>query len=258
MTYYGQYTGREPLTLTLCLNEDSIRDQMLHGKLIVNTTPLDKPCVYRFMDGALDAYELATGGKPQVIYTHQRNQSIAEQRIDQFLEEKARQGGTRVAAEEWRKTFGLSRSVYNKDLRLAVAKGLITKVDTTSKNMSIFEINQEPRKDHMTNGMTKRQQEWLSVVYETFGERPFTMLECAEQLHQQYHCMDYYLRLLVSRGIMSCEKRNGKPSIYKLTIDRETHPECFGESTHSAPVMQERASVPMAASGAPRAAAIGC
>ena len=24
MTYYGQYTGREPLTLTLCLNEDSI------------------------------------------------------------------------------------------------------------------------------------------------------------------------------------------------------------------------------------------
>jgi hypothetical protein len=70
--------------------------------------------------------------------------------------------------------------------------------------------------------------------------------------------MDYYLRLLVSRGIMSCEKRNGKPSIYKLTIDRETHPECFGESTHSAPVMQKRASVPMAASGAPRAAAIGC
>ena len=24
MTYYGQYTGHEPLTLTLCLNEDSI------------------------------------------------------------------------------------------------------------------------------------------------------------------------------------------------------------------------------------------
>ena len=235
-----------------------VRDQMTNNRLIVNTTPAEKPCVYRLWQGAVEAYSESKSTNNRNALLQKTNQSIAEQRIDQFLEEKARQGVTRFVAEEWRKTFGLSRSVYNKDLRLAVAKGLITKVDTTSKNMSIFEINPEPRKDHMTNGMTKRQQEWLSVVYETFGERPFTMLECAEQIHQQYHCMDYYLRLLVSRGIMSCEKRNGKPSIYKLTIDRETHPECFGESTHSAPVMQERASVPMAASGAPRAAAIGC
>ena len=94
-------------------------------------------------------------------------------------------------------------------------------------------------------------------LYEAFGDRTFTLQDFANQTQQQYHSMEYYLRMLVDRGLVACERRNGNPNIYKLTIDRETHPEYFGESSIAMSVTQERVNVPMAASGAPRTAAVG-
>ena len=235
----------------------NIRDQMLRSKLIENTTRLGKHCVYRFTPGALEMYELATAGKPVMIYERGADRSHAEQRIRQFLEEKARQGVTRFTSQEWKDAFGLSRNVYNNDLRLAAAQGLVTNVGKTPQNNNIFEINKEPVRKSMADGMTNRQKEWLNAVYEVFGNKPFTIQDCAKQINQQFQSMDYYLRLLVGRGIMSCVKRSGKPNVYTLKIDRESHPECFNAQVTAVSRLEDRVNVPMAASGALRAAAIG-
>ena len=180
--------------------------------------------------------------------------AVQESRIKTFLASRIKAGQTQFSSNEWKAQFDLAKSTCNNDLRIAEGLGLITKIGKTPDRYDIYVINQSPAQSIRTDGLTPRQIQCLQAIYDAFGNKQFTVYDCAPLLDQQPSSVGYYLKLYVNRGILAMKKKGFERAFYSLQITPATHPDCFISSNISAQATTIVKQVPMAASGQSRMA----
>ena len=232
-------------------------DVMVKRKIVRNIACGQKMATYRFNLVKPDAQQVIT---PDFVTRMDDIKAISPsnqiRRISQFLEQLIAKGQTRFSSDEWMQRFNLTKSGYGDDLRTAVSLGLIIQVGTTASRRLIYEINPAPVEGIRDTGLSTKQIEALSAIYDAFGDGEFTVNDCEGLSGHRRQSITYYLKHYVTRGIMTSVRQGSGKNIYRLNISPSSHPHCFHTGKTNAPFSAQRGSAPMAATASSRPAMV--
>ncbi len=201
-----------------------------------------KPMRYRMTDAALSMFTEISESDEQEVAAQDCTQLM--QRLDELSGEQASDRDRRVSAflrgriqenkmifyrGDWLDAFPSSNNVLTNDIRHAMNLGLVVRSPRLmgSANHYEYQICAVPRVALNTDALTIRQQQCMTVIQNHYGSNPFTADKLAAYMQISSSTLSYHLQNLVERRLLELDRKNGRPSIYWLTVTPEEHPECF-------------------------------
>ena len=155
-----------------------------------------------------------------------------DKRIACFLRKKLEEKQTVFYRDEFVKSVPFSKSVVTGDLRYAANLGLIERSPQRMEGTCYYEyrICSTLKPEINTEGLTDGQIVHLTNIYRCFGENDFTIGLLAEKTNTNPSTIGFHMANLHERGLLHMERRGGHPSLYRLMVTPESHPECFTQS----------------------------
>ena len=219
---WQNYTGLKPEHA-----KDSC-DAMVANGMIVNTSLHARPAVYQFNFRG----NLSNGGSSQILMDRLRKMAGDERdprdyRIGTFLLERIEKGVKLFTTTEWRKRFAVSKSMSGNDLRRAMNLGLVKKQAKGTGIKHGYSICTNPEENVRNENLTDMQKEYLTMLYDSFREKEFSVEDCARLLGQSGSAVYFHLNNFMERGILAVNRTTGSASKYLFAVTSEDHPECF-------------------------------
>ena len=97
----------------------------------------------------------------------------------------------------------------------------------TASRRLICEINPAPAEGIRDSGLSAKQIDALSAIYEAFGDGEFTVNDRDGLSGHGRQSIMYYLKHYVTRGIMTSVRQGSGKNIYRLNNSPSSHPHCF-------------------------------
>lgn len=203
-------------------------DAMIANGMIVNTSRHARPAVYQFnLQG-----DLIPGYPSKALMDRLKAMAGDEadhrdRRIGTFLLEQIEKGRSSFSTSDWEERFKVSKTMYGNDLRRAVNLGLIRKCSSGAGNPCVYALCMNPKAGVRDENLTETQKEYLTMLYNSFGNNEFSAEESAEILGQCGAASFFHLNNFIERGILTVSRTAGKANRYIFAVTSEDHPECF-------------------------------
>ena len=209
-------------------------DFMLKTHLVVKVSPHHTNAVYQLNLSEKDLTYLSTR-KPASIVSVQMMDRLKElrssegnlplSRIGTFLLEKIQKGINVVCFNEWIERFDIKRATAGNDIRQAVALGILKKSNDTQIH-GAYKICQELETQVRSNNLTQTQKQYLSRLYQRFGDKEFSLAEMSDYLQIKTNTLQFHILNFAQRGLFK-ERKYRKEFLYHFAIFPDTNPECF-------------------------------
>ncbi len=150
--------------------------------------------------------------------------------------------------------FHLSKNTCISTLRAAINLGFLHKESARGeKGHWIYVINTERTTGIRSDGLTHRQKEILTKLYQKFTCREFSIRDGAEVVLLQEKSLFFHLHNCVQCGILTVRGGMGRADYYTFATTPKRHPDCFlSESYHTRPASTPSSvsmTIPLAAAG---------